>query len=876
MKYCLLLLSLSLCVVTAQAQRKKHRKTESSDTIAKVMLDPIEITTKEAPPPYQPSAPKVWEISNTRVALSFDWKEKTADAREWINMHPYFYSADSIVLDAKSMRIDSVQLVTKAGNKSLSYAYANDQLTIRFGRSYAAADTVVLYLKYKAMPYAKSTGGSMAITDDRGLYFINTDGSVPHKPSQIWTQGETESNSHWMITLDKPNTKFTSQIELTVPDSMTTLSNGALIKQVKGTNGMRTDIWKQDLRIQAYAVMFAIGKFSIVKDKWKDKEVNYYVEPEFAPYARLMFNNTAEMMEYYSQLTGVQYPWNKYSQVVVRDYVSGAMENTTASLFGDFMNQTPREIADKNSEDVVSHELFHQWFGDYVTAESWTNVTVNESFANYGEQIWRRHKYGNNAADELAWSDLQNYIYASSFKDPQLVRFNYDSREELFDAISYNKGGAILHYLNTLIGDEAFSKAMKIYLTKNAFGSGEAHNWRLAVEEVTGQDWNWFFNQWYFHGGHPVLKVNYNYNDNDSKLTVIVTQNQPDSSMDYNLLLKTAVIYGDQKTIIDWNINKRRDTFVYAYRNGVKPVIVPDCQHILPGELKENKKPAQWLEQYAHSDDYVSRRLAIGGAGKQMSDSNAQEVLNKGLNDPSKTIRRYTLSQIESAQSDKYRRKWTPKVTEMAQSDKNNLVRSDAIDVLGNWKVTAAKSIIINAIYDSSYAVAGSALDALSKLDMDTAYILAKKMSLTHPRASLLSEVWSVIGKSGKDEDAAYFETEAPYVQGSKKFALANSMSAYLKHVPSDASFARVLNIYTGIITLESMKSYRGTLGSFLFQVASEQKENTKSDNKDDAATATKRLELVRGALEKVIAAEDDTEQLDEYRKMMKNTFDKD
>ncbi len=875
----LLLLSLSLCAQVAHGQRK-HRKQESVDTVKTVTLDTLEITAKPGKPPYQPSAPKVWEINNTRVALSFNWKEKTADAKEWIKMRPYFYAADSIVLDAKSMRIDSVELVTPTGNKRLQYAYTNDKLVIHFDHAYIASDSVQLYLKYQAMPYAKATGGSMAITDDRGLYFINTDGRIPHKPAQIWTQGETESNSHWMITLDKPNTKFTAQIELTVPDSMTTLSNGAMIKQVKVAGGMRTDIWKQDLRIQAYAVMFAVGKFSVIKDKWKDKEVNYYVEPEFAPYARQMFNNTGEMMDYFSQITGVSYPWNKYSQVVVRDYVSGAMENTTASLFGEFMNQNTREIADKNSEDVVSHELFHQWFGDYVTAESWTNITVNESFANYGEQIWRRHKYGKDAGDELAWNDLQLYIYSSSMKDPQLVRFNYDSREEVFDAISYNKGGAILHYLNTLIGDDAFNKAMKIYLTKNAFGTGEAHNWRMAVEEATGQDWNWFFDQFYYHPGHPSLKINYDYNDTARKLTVFVNQTQQDSLTDFRLPLKTAVIYGDQKTIIDWNISKRRDTFVFAYKAGannemLKPIIIPDYQHVLPGDIKENKKAAQWLTQYKNADDYVGRRLAIGGAGKSMSDSCAQEVLTLALNDPNRALRRYTLSQIEKAQSDKYRRKWTPKVIDMAKNDKDKLVRSDAMDVLGSWKVTSSKSIMIDALYDSSYALAGSALEALGTIDMDTAYIMAKKLALTQPRASLQSAIWTIIGKNGKDEDAAYFEAEAPYVLGSKKFALVNSLSGYLKHVKSDAAFTRVLELYKDAVILESMKSYRGTLGSFLFQVAAEQKEAAKSDNKEEAATATKRLAMVKTAIEKVVAAEDDTEQLDDYKKMMKENFEK-
>ena len=873
MKKSCFLFVMALCTYASNAQ------TATKDTTAQqVTLDTLSVTAPAGLPPYRASATRVWDIKNTRVALTFDWKGKTADAKEWLKLRPYFYPTDTLVLDAKSMRIDSVMLVDKKGKTNLKYTYDKDELKIRFGKVYKMTDTVELYFKYTAMPYAVQTGGSGAITDDRGLYFINTDYKVPHKPAQIWTQGESESNSHWMITIDKPNTRTTTQIELTVADSMTTLSNGAMIKQIKEKDGMRTDIWKMDMPIQVYATMFSIGKFSIIKDHWKNKEVNYYVEPEYAPYARLMFNHTPEMMDYFSLRTGVAYPWNKYDQVVVRDYVSGAMENTTASLFGEFMNQNAREIADRNSEDVVSHELFHMWFGDYVTCESWTNITVNESFANYGEQLWRAHKYGKAAGDELAYNDLQGYIGSSQINDPQLVRFNYDSREDVFDAISYNKGGAILRYLNNLLGDEAFDRAMNIYLTKNALHSAEAHNWRLAVEEATGQDWNWFFNQWYYHAGHPVVRVAYNYNDTTQKLTVTVTQAQndvqPDSNYLYKLPMKTAVIYGNERTITDWNITKKKDTFYYDYKNGQRPVIIPDCTHLLPGEMKDGKKPAQWLVQLMAADDFVSKRLAVSAAGRQMSDSSSQVIIDKALSDGMYSIRRNALGQLERAQSDKYHKRWTNKVLEMAKNDSNNEVRAAAYAVLGEWKVNSAKPNMIQVLHDSSYAVAGDALEALAKIDKDTAYILAKTLLNTDPKSTLDAAIWSIICKKGADEDVALIERKAPYVLGAKKFSLSFSLNSYLKNVKSEASFKRAIDVYATMIANENMKQYRTTFGGFLFQVASEQKERTKTDNKDDAAAAQRKLDYVKAAIQKMIADEKDKDALKDYNKMMKDTFE--
>ena len=274
MKYTSFLFAFMLIISVCRADNK--HKDNAIDTVQQITLDTISVTAQPGSPVYRAAATKVWDIKNTRIALSFNREEKTADAREWIKMQPYFYPTDTLVMDAKSMRIDSVEMITKNGYTPLSYTYKNNELKIHFSHPYKINDSIELYIKYIAMPYSAATGGSGAITDDRGLYFINTDYSILHKPAEIWTQGETEANSHWMITIDRPNTRFTTQVELTVPDSFVTLSNGAMIKQVKGAKGLRTDIWKMDMPIQAYAVMFAIGKFSVINDKWKNKDINYY------------------------------------------------------------------------------------------------------------------------------------------------------------------------------------------------------------------------------------------------------------------------------------------------------------------------------------------------------------------------------------------------------------------------------------------------------------------------------------------------------------------------------------------------------------------------------------------------------------------------
>ncbi|MBA3827405.1 MAG: M1 family peptidase [Taibaiella sp.] len=834
-----------------------------------VVLDTVSVIASNSD--YRASATKTWEITHTRVDLSFNWKERTADASAWVRLHPYCYTTDTLALDAKSMHIDSVLLYNRGNLTPVPYTYAENKLNVKFHRAYNAADTIELYIKYRAMPYSMVTGGSAAITDDRGLYFINTDYAIPNKPAQIWTQGETESNSHWMPTIDKPNQKFTTEIHLTVPDSFTTLSNGYLAKHVIA-KGMRTDTWKMDKPIQAYAVMFAIGKFSVIKDKWRDRDVDYYVEPAYAPYARKMFNNTPDMMEYFSNITGVPYPWNKYAQVVVRDYVSGAMENTSASLFGEFLNQNSREIGDINFEDVVSHELFHQWFGDYVTCESWSNVTVNESFANYSEQLWRRHMYGEAYAQKLAYEDLQKYLNFSRTSDAPLVRYYYNDKEEVFDPISYEKGGAILHCMQTLMGDEAFYKAMNLYLTRNALHSGEAAQWRLAVEEATGKDWNLFFNQWYYHSGHPVLNVKYAYDDDAQLLTVHVDQVQQDSIYTFHLPLKAAVISATgNTTIVDWDISHHKTTFVYPYKNGERPVIVPDYTHILVGDLKENKKPKQWLIQFNSVNDYTAKRLAIDGAMKKTDDSSAQLLLDNALNCTIPSIKEYALTSLNTVSSEKLHERWKGQVQYLAINDGNKKVRAYAYQLLGKWKIMPDENNLKDALYDSSYLIAGNTLYALYSIDSLKGYNYAKQLSGTNPQASLQSSIWYIIGGTARTEDIEIFTNAAPYVYGTRKFQFTTGLYYYLQKVKDDAAFEKGVRIIAGFAMSDGIKSYRLGFGSYLFRLKKELDEKAKSDDKDLAAQATRHAGVVKEYTQKIINAEKDEDNLKQYKNLQKD-----
>ncbi|RYG31934.1 MAG: M1 family peptidase, partial [Chitinophagaceae bacterium] len=426
---------------------------------------------------------------------------------------PHFYPTDSLRLDAKGMEIKEVALVKGTSKSPLKYEYDGMQLNIKLDKTYTRDEKYTLYFDYVSKPDDLKVEGSAAITDAKGLYFINPKGEEKNKPTQIWTQGETEASSVWFITIDKPNQKTTQEISMTVPSKYVTLSNGLLATQKKNTDGTRTDTWKMNQPHAPYLFFMGVGEYSVVKDMYKGKEVSYYVEKEYEPYARGIFGNTPEMIKFFEEKLGVAYPWDKYAQIVGRDYVSGAMENTTATLHQESAYQNGRELVDGNVwEETIAHELFHHWFGDLVTAESWSQLTVNESFANYSEYLWNEYKFGKDAADEHHFQDMQGYLMSGSEKK-NLVRHHYNNKEDMFDAVSYNKGGRILHMVRNYVGDDAFYASLKNYLNTNKFKTGEAEQLRLSLEEMTGKDMNWFFNQWYYSAGHPKLKINYNYDD---------------------------------------------------------------------------------------------------------------------------------------------------------------------------------------------------------------------------------------------------------------------------------------------------------------------------------------------------------------------------
>ena len=694
---------------------------------------------------YRAEATKINDLVNTKLDVKFDYSKSYMYGKEWLTVHPHFYPTDSLTLDAKGMNINEVSLFVNGKKTPLKYTYDSMFLRINLNKTYKANEDYTVYIDYVSKPDEWNEGGSAAIAGAKGLYFINPRGEEKDKPTQIWTQGETEHNSVWMPTIDKPNQKTTDVISMTVPDKYVTLSNGLLTSQKKNNDGTRTDTWTMNLPQSPYLFFMGVGDYSIIKDSYKGKDVAYYVEKEYAPVARGIFGNTPEMIKFYSQTLGVDFPWQKYDQIVGRDYVSGAMENTTATLHGEGAYQNARELKDGNSwEDVIAHELFHQWFGDYVTTESWSNITVNESFADFSETIWNEYKYGQDKGDEKNFNDMQQYLNSNS-ANKQLVRFYYADKEDVFDNVSYPKGGRILNMLRHYLGNDAFYASLNKYLTDNKFKNGEAQQLRLAFESVTGQDLNWYWNEWYYGTGHPILDISYVYDDAAHTAKVIVQQKQ--TQQIFKMPVNIDIYNGATKTRHQVWIQNPVDTFTFNYTT--KPDLINfDGDKVLLCVKTDHKTADNYKAQWKYAPLFVDRREAI----QYFADNNMLYDLSLGLNDKYYGIRSFTLDKLKANASALSNQDILKTIERIAQNDEHNRTKSRAISMLAATKDAKYKSIFEKAISDSSYTVAGAALEGISNLDSANAYTLAQKYG-ADAKDELGNVAGNIIISAGKEED---------------------------------------------------------------------------------------------------------------------------
>jgi aminopeptidase N len=740
-----------------------------------IEMPALEIST--SPSAYNPSEPKVNDLLHTRLDIRFDWQKHHLLGVATMDFKPYFYPTNKLILDAKGFDINRVSLVTDTGFDDLDYLYDGWSLTINLNKTYSRIETYTIRVDYVAKPDDLPIGGSQAILADKGLYFINTDSTEVDKPTQIWTQGQTESSSCWFPTIDSPNERMTQEMFITVEEKYRTLSNGEHVYSNYNADGSRTDFWKMDKSHPPYLVMMAVGDFVVAHDKWVNSKgeeipVNYYVEPEFGDYAYRIFGNTPEMMSFYSQLLNVDYPWPKYSQVIVRDYVSGAMENTTATIHGEFLNMTDRELLDYTNEDIIAHELFHHWFGDLVTCENWANLALNESFATYGEYLWADYKYGYDEAQITLDNFKESYIMEASFKQENLIRYYYDDKEDMFDSHTYEKGACILHMLRQLVGDDAFFDSLHEYLVRYSFQDAEVHKLRLVFEEVTGLDLQWFFDQWFLGSGHPELEVHYDLNNGGN---IVVNQTQS-SARPFRLPVQVDVHYSDHVERLDWVIADWTDTLALSL--SASPTWIKfDPNYILLADLDDDFPTPWYLEMGAPANHVMDRLNAFSFLEEvdSLDDESAKrwkELVLSSLNDPFDEVQTEALSSLETLFDPE---EFKPQVIALI-ANKNTSVASTALRTLGDlYDDDKDLAYFYNGLRSKSYYVMAASLRALAVRDSHKGLVEAEHLR-SEQNPTVKNAVNSVFAIHGDSSYRAYFENE---IAGSTGYQKYKCLSAY-------------------------------------------------------------------------------------------------
>ncbi len=612
---------------------------DTSEDTTHIFLDSMEIIADDdisldsGKAPYRPSRDRMWDLTHTILDLSFDWSQSAVSGTATLTLSPLFYPQSELKLDAVRFHIKKLSV----NGKPSEFTYDSTTLTIPFAKPVTRRDRVTVVIDYVVKPRPELNDLGAAITNDQGLFFIDPLDTVPDLPRQIWTQGETSSNRNWFPTLDQPNERTTQEIILTVADTFMTLSNGLLITSTKLDNGMRRDHWKLELPHAPYLAMVAVGKWDKVSDSWRGRPVDYYVDPGYGKDARAIFAHTPEMIDFFSQKLGFDFVWPKYAQIIVKEFVSGAMENTTAVVYGDFIQFHEADVAEEGVNDyIVSHELFHHWFGDLVTTESWSNLTLNEGFANYAEYLWTEYKRGREKADIQRISELSGYFDQASYDAHALIHYHYTNEDAMFDAHSYNKGGLVLHMLRDLVGDEAFFASLRLYLQRHAYTAVEVHDLRQAFEEITGTDLNWFFNQWYLESGHPVLAVEQTYDDVKKQVRVHVKQTQRELGfLDvFRLPVEVATIQADGQIVTHsvW-LESQDTTFILQVAH--KPdAVVMDPRDILLTVLEQDIPASEYQTRLLYTPSIAHRLSAY-----RLMQSIPATALAKMMTDSSITVK---------------------------------------------------------------------------------------------------------------------------------------------------------------------------------------------------------------------------------------------
>lgn len=467
-------------------------------------------------PQYTPD--RLIDITHIRLELKLDFTQRRISGTATLSVRALAATVATVVLDADELEVHEVRLrrlsAPGAADEPVRYEVGTKTLRLWFATPLERAAECELVIGYSAQP-------------ERGLYFIQPDASYPDKQPHAWTQSQDLDARAWFPCHTLPDDKATSEMRVTVPAGMFALSNGALIDRAEHDDGTATFHWHEHTPHAAYLITLVVGPFAEVHDEWDGLPVTYYVLPGYEDAARRVMGRTPQMIQFFSEKIGVRYPYEKYAQVCVSDYIMGGMEHTSATTLTDTVLPDERVMPDFVHESLVSHELAHQWFGDLVTCRDWSHSWLNEGFATYCESLWIEHAEGEDEFRYNLYQQAEPYFQEDSkrYRRPIVMR-DYNQPIDIFDMHLYPKGGWVLHMLRAQLGDEDWWRAINHYITRHREGSVLTHDLQRAIQEATGRNFDAFFDQFVFTGGHPEYRVSYGWDEATRTATLNVKQRQ--------------------------------------------------------------------------------------------------------------------------------------------------------------------------------------------------------------------------------------------------------------------------------------------------------------------------------------------------------------
>jgi aminopeptidase N len=721
--------------------RSSHRQRAAAVLFAALLAVLVAASQLRADEPYARS--RDYDLQHSRIALRFDLEHKKVLGDVTHTLSILRDGTSKLAFDSVGLSIENVTV-----NKSpAKFETTADKLIVPLPAAANVGEKFDVSIRYEGKP-------------SKGMYFILPDKAYPDRPMQIWTQGESEDTRYYLPTYDYPNDRLTTETILTVPASWLTVSNGKLISVSEAGKGLKTWDWRESLPSSTYLITVVAGEFDEVKDFWRGIPVTYYAPKGRGDRLSVNYGRTPAMIDLFSKKLGVDYPWEKYAQSMVDDFVAGGMENSSATTNTSSSLNHPKIAAELYTDEdgLISHELGHQWFGDLVTCKDWGDIWLNEGFATFMENVWTEAHYGNDQADYERWEGARQWFGESNLFNKPIVRHDFEDSSE-FDGNAYTKGGWVLHMLRHQLGDGAFYYSLKHYLEVNRGKNVVTADLAKAIEESSHVNVDQFFSQWLYGAGAPKFDLSYAY-DNDKHqvaLTVKQTQKIEGRVGIFHVPVDVEITSPSGPKLFPIMVSKAEQVFTFPSDAAPLMVVFDKGDNILKsGEFHKEKK--EWLYQLKSAAAFADRADAVEALGKIKNDEEVVSALGNALrNDKFWGLRATAadaLGQIGGAAASK-------QLLDALNSPSEPWLRYRIVAALGNFKDDAAIAAKLTDIAkdDSSFRARGAALQALGRLKSpDALATVEAAVSGESPDGYLRNAALRALGPLGDDKAVPLLE----------------------------------------------------------------------------------------------------------------------